>query len=506
MSDSEQVKKSPGEPGEVKRESPGESEEFLAIRDIRSLMDYVDRSCPNRFVAPFEGTLARAAATAEPPLKSYHDLLSRLTEIEKRIQTPETSSNDPKELQFLRWGRNFLSIMAAPATLDSIRTTREFIDERAHLALFPWWKIWQRGRVAASVKNIDLGAKWLARSVRRLERWMIAATVFTVLLSAYAMVGKYISDQKTDALQRYQKAGEILRADKALVWQVQSSGVLGNAFNNPCLSDVANPPMDATDITIHKASAAEAAAVSVDVAALQAAQKLEQDCEEFRREAYHLMAEDIRLRSWENILIGRREEWTWATISHVAWPILGWSNDVVEQVAERVDPAFCKNLKLDNHADTNEDTNTKKDCENAVYGIVEGTGSTSSAILGCISLYLVPALYSLIGAGAATMRYLRRRVDTSTLVVTDRPRISYNLILGCAFGAIIGLFARYFGAETAIGPAAVALLAGFNVPAVFSFLGELSNRVFGIAEGADAAASKGLGIAPAGPAATAGGA
>jgi hypothetical protein len=341
---------------------------------------------------------------------------------------------------------------------------------------------------------------------------MIVATILTVLLSAYAMVGKYISDQKTDALQRYQKAGEVLRVDTALALQMQSSGVLRNVVNNSCSFDVANPATDAAVFRIAKDSAAGAAAVSEDVAALQVTQKLDHDCEEFRRETYHLMAEDIRLRSWENILIGGREEWTWATISHVAWPIFGWSSDVVKEVAAGVDPEFCKNLKSDNHNDTNKDTskftNTErdKDCENAVFGIVAGTGSTSSAILGCITLYLVPALYSLIGAGAATMRYLRRRVDTSTLVVTDRPRISYNLILGCAFGAIIGLFARYFGAETTIGPAAVALLAGFNVPAVFSFLGELSNRVFGIAEtGAETAASRGLGIAPAGSAATTGG-
>ena len=118
--------------------------------------------------------------------------------------------------------------------------------------------------------------------------------------------------------------------------------------------------------------------------------------------------------------------------------------------------------------------------------VVEGTGSTSSAILGFITLYLVPALYSLIGAGAATMRYLRNRVETSTLRITDRHRIAYNLILGCAFGAIIGLFSRYLGSQSSIGPAVVALLAGFNVPAVFYFLGELSNRVFGISEPAAA--------------------
>jgi hypothetical protein len=510
MSEPAQSKESSRESDEPEQKSPDESEEFIAVRDIRLLLDYLDRSCHNWFLAQFEGALARAAATAEPPLKSYHDFLSRLTKIEKNIRAPAASSTDSKELLFLRWARNFLAIAAAPATLDSIRTTREFIDERARLAVFPWWKVWQRGKANVSAKSVDLGAKWMATSVRRLERWLIVTTIFTVLISAYAMVGKYISDQKTDALHRFQKASEVLWADEALAWQMQSTGEPESAFYSPCSAKRGYPAVNRASAQLDSApevyrSAAGTAGATADVAAVaaavQVAQKLLRDCEELRREGYHLMAEDIRLRSWESILIGGQEESIWAkVIGRIAWPVLGWSNDTVKQVAEGVDPAYCDNLKSDNNAAEGQA------CKQAVLGIVQGTGSMSSAILGCITLYLVPALYSLIGAGAATMRYLRRRVETSTLVVIDRPRISYNLILGCAFGAIIGLFSRYFGAESNIGPAAVALLAGFNVPAVFSFLGELSNRVFGIVEaGGEAAAAKGSRAGPAG-AATAGGA
>ena len=204
---------------------------------------------------------------------------------------------------------------------------------------------------------------------------------------------------------------------------------------------------------------------------IKAALSLRSDCVKLREEIYHLTAESIRLRSWQSIFTSG-PEWSPENI------IIGWSNPLIGVLGAEFDESFCNLLKSDSYS--------KQECSAVVHGIVEGTGSTSSAILGCITLYFVPALYSLIGAGAATMRYLRQRVDTSTLTITDRPRIAYNLILGCAFGAIIGLFSRYLGSAN-IGPAVVALLAGFNVPAVFFFLGELSNRVFGKTEVAAAA-------------------
>jgi len=48
-------------------------------------------------------------------------------------------------------------------------------------------------------------------------------------------------------------------------------------------------------------------------------------------------------------------------------------------------------------------------------------------------------------------------------------------------GAIIGLFFSYIGKtnpQEGLGLSALALLAGYNISGVFSFLDELSNRVF----------------------------
>jgi hypothetical protein len=404
---------------------------------------------------------------------------------------------------FLRWSRNFLAAVAAPATVDSIQTTHEFIEARVRLALAPRWKHFlkaaagftrSKSRTDASVdgetpsdQSPSSGAKWLARSARRLERGLIFITVFTVIVSAYAMVGRYILDQKTDALKSFQGAGDALVTDVASVWKTQPSVPIlqfVTKFENACPVEATSPTANTVGTRVERAADTNGSVTAppgpgADLATIEAAEKLVRDCREFRRERYHLIAEDIRLRSWASIFIGGWNGWPpGEVISSIAGPIVGWPNRMIIRLGSGFDEPFCNGLKAD--------YNAKQECHEVVRGIVEGTGSTSSAILGCITLYLVPALYSLIGAGAATMRYLRHRVEASTLSTTDRPRIAYNAILGFAFGAIIGLFARYMGSESTIAPAVIALLAGFNVPAVFSFLGELSNRVFGITEAARA--------------------
>jgi hypothetical protein len=99
----------------------------------------------------------------------------------------------------------------------------------------------------------------------------------------------------------------------------------------------------------------------------------------------------------------------------------------------------------------------------------------------CIALYVLPALYGCLGAAAATLRALRRKVDQSLVQVTDRGRVQQDIILGLLFGAIIGLFAGYIGKATpqdGLGLSALAVLAGYNVSGVFAFLDELSKRVF----------------------------
>jgi hypothetical protein len=137
------------------------------------------------------------------------------------------------------------------------------------------------------------------------------------------------------------------------------------------------------------------------------------------------------------------------------------------------------------HDDWCNSLNFKRDsdgyCRAALQELIYRTREVADSLLGSIALYVLPTLYGALGAAAATLRALRRKVDQSLVTMTDRGRVQQDVILGLFCGAIIGLFAGYIGKGTAtegLGLSALALLAGYNVAGMFAFLDELSNRLF----------------------------
>jgi hypothetical protein len=123
------------------------------------------------------------------------------------------SSGNPEidDLTFLRWSKNFLSAVAAPATIESISITREYMKARAKHATRNWRDRWQNLRAPAGVRRARVNsdewfrntAHWLARHLIWLERWTVLVAVVTVLLSAHAMVGRLIIDHEQAALKKF---------------------------------------------------------------------------------------------------------------------------------------------------------------------------------------------------------------------------------------------------------------------------------------------------------------
>ena len=98
-----------------------------------------------------------------------------------------------------------------------------------------------------------------------------------------------------------------------------------------------------------------------------------------------------------------------------------------------------------------------------------------------MTMYILPCLYAFIGAAAAAMIGIRRKLDASLLSYSDRGRVRQAMILGFVFGGVIGLFTGYLAKpidSDGLGLSAVALLAGYNIPAVSELLEDLSKRIF----------------------------
>lgn len=104
---------------------------------------------------------------------------------------------------------------------------------------------------------------------------------------------------------------------------------------------------------------------------------------------------------------------------------------------------------------------------------------------------VLPVFYGILGAGAAIVRSLSRRMKGSLLTPRDLNISLQQLALGAVTGACIVLFFALpasggSGASTSVGPVAltssgISFIAGFGVDAAFTMLEGIINRVFNVA-------------------------
>lgn len=128
---------------------------------------------------------------------------------------------------------------------------------------------------------------------------------------------------------------------------------------------------------------------------------------------------------------------------------------------------------------------------------IEGDASSAAArFVTIMATAVLPVLYGILGAGAAVVRNLSRKVRKSTLGPRDLALSLQQLALGAVVGACISLFIAAPGDKASlIGPvalsgSAISFIAGFGVEQVFEALQALISRVFNIAPAAPAAPAK----------------
>jgi hypothetical protein len=130
------------------------------------------------------------------------------------------------------------------------------------------------------------------------------------------------------------------------------------------------------------------------------------------------------------------------------------------------------------------------DCSNPTK--VEDAPQRAAATATIMGSAVLPFLYGLLGAGAAIIRSLSRKIRASLLSPRDLHLSFQQLALGAVIGACIGLFVAAPGSDgndSILGPvtlsaSAISFVAGFGVEAVFQALEALITRIFNLTSAA----------------------
>jgi hypothetical protein len=467
-------------------------ERIRTIKDVGVLLEFLGQRADSRLQAHFEDTRGDLSAPirklAVPPCRTYRHFLNRLVSIggplpglavdSAMVPAPPNSQPEGDEglgdLAFLYFSRDFLAAVASPATVDTICVTRAYKIARRYSLL---------SRLRSALRKRDVGvrnatppgggdecaasAKRLAFRVIAIEYGAIVLTLLTLTISAYALAGRMILDSQRQILADYAAIGhdmEELAKDMS-----PAAGAPGDAsFRPAAYCDGATPnlatPIQKAELTVQSEAAnGKTVHLSIDPAHFTVISL--RQCSLYWRNkhaAEDIAAVTLHLVSWTRVVIGMPNIGT----------VFGVSQAFVRESAD-MHGELCKRLGFE--------TDPNGHCGPELQDLIYHTREVADSLLGCIALYVLPALYGCLGAAAATLRTLRRKVDLSLVTVTDRGRVQQDIILGLLCGAIVGLFVGYVSKATpgdGLGLSALALLGGYNVSGVFAFLDELSNRVF----------------------------
>jgi len=455
------------------------------VEYIFVLLNYLQRQNDNRLQAHFEDTRlpeVRPVRLAMPPCASYADFQTRLTRIREKGISGERSGNpEIDDLTFLRWSKDFLSAVAAPATIETISITQEYMRARAEHATQNWRDRWQNLRAPASARKARPNgsherfrntAHWLARHLICLERFTVLVTIVTVLLSAHAMVGRLIIDREQAALKKFHELSKSADDEYSALLQLGRAHlyVATDQLDHSCPAHLVNPTTGAAGSSDVIPVSGELRSPTTDGGAAKKAWKLIAKCRRVQWALLEMVTENIRLKSWDSLFVE-------------VFPLnrlIGWDDAMIDNVGAVVNDKFCRLIARSYQERFD---GGGQGCSQLIRLLARDSGSVASSVLACVTTSILPCLYAFIGAAAASMMAIRRRTDASLLSYTDRGRVKFNVILGFVFGAVIGLFAGYLsapaeGTANALGLSALALLTGYNVPAVSDFLDDLSTRLF----------------------------
>jgi hypothetical protein len=492
-------------------QSPFEEEIKAALADVGILLEFLGRADDGRLQFYFKDTRGNIAGViaknTSPPCSSYAGFLSRLARIRADANKNDISSDlpaspqneevDPQisDLAFLLWTRDFLAAVAAPATADTIRLTESYMESRTVSFLRRLREVTAYLPKTNSVRTTsDLPSRivkedvvrryaaQLASRVKLMNYLTFGITVITLVISIYALSGHQIVSARDDTINTFRtinaKIFDIethISSSSAITVVAPSTGGSPSTTSSPPSSGTVTPtPVAAAQSsdgrvlflcdTIRKTGEGQPSFGPIPSKGFYTYISYEviDNCRMQRRTLTQLFAIGEQLISWQEVV----------TRFSAFSGLFGIAGRTIRELEGN--NSLC--------SDFTGTRNDPKHCGEELKEIAEYYGRVPDAILGCITLYILPCLYGFIGAAAATMRYLRTKADSYLLNFTDRGTILQNVILGIVAGAVIGLFFTYIMKSSSIegiGVSALGFLAGYNVTGLFALFDDISNRIFG---------------------------
>jgi hypothetical protein len=481
-----------------------------ALHDVAVLLNYLDELPDSRLLSYFKATQDRVldgrTRNTVPPCDSYADFLDRLDEIAAAFQTGRAPPQraGPGPVAFVDWSRDFLAAVAAPATASSIRLTRQYAIHRSRgfLAWLRWPFAWLRDKLRGPAPEWqmlpplpeDPDDQLHARFARRLANWVSgfelatwAVVVFTVLVSIYALSGRLILNNEKQTADAWTKLDSLVEAqeDKTFPAPQLPLAIASDAdFHVSPLCELVQKNGVGVRLAATGSTPLPDAGENMGMHERYVTARQAHLCDQRKKLLQELYIVTMHLHFWSSVIAGPSQvvlNYRGLAIRPLSPALLfGVAEGTLEQIAGERDGQACTQL-----ASPEQGTKFRPDeCKSILWTYIDRSRNVAESILGSITEYVLPLCYGLLGAMAAALRLIRRKVDAATLVPTDRARLQQGAVLGVLCGAVIGLFANQFGGgndANGLGLSALAFIAGYNVDGVFRFLDELSDRVFGSA-------------------------
>ena len=436
------------EPGEVAAggDANADFREFILTRELSEVFLLLDN------LAADSDTTISALSKAKPPDGLAPDWIQQICQIKWPPTAPQGTQADQAALVIK--AKDYLNGLAKPASGSTIAFTLLFTQRIAEEGQ-PQARAEETDRLTARRTMAAEAYPEYVAEARRFQGfrrmlwvWLCGILAFTCFLSWYVAYGNSALGEYTTLKAQFEKAQTRVDADE-----------LGHAAK-------AEPGPDAGTTTLPPAAPAAVAAAPATTAAPPAAK------------------ERAGVKGTSN-----PDELPYCDRVRIVKAAKGGTDQTFYENAEQ--RQACRDLK--------EAKDALRSGEKRLYhwlgiwrwilGVSEDENdawAVASRLTATLGSTVLPIFYGLLGAGAAVLRNISRKITASTLSPRDLNLSILQLGLGAVTGACIGLFIVAPGKEAPlIGPvtlsgSAISFIAGFGVEAVFQALETLIGRVFNI--------------------------